>query len=251
LSHKKIRYFLSAYAQLQSDSFRGGKTMKKIVLFLIILALLVLVSMTGLARAQVKLYEFQPIPKRVFVTSRAYSGVLGGVAGADQICQQLASEAGLSGTYKAWLAMGVPGRETTPLTTFKRYPRPYQQRNGVTVANNLDTIFTTGKLLNQIYIDEQGRSVLIGYSTKRVWTGFYPASTSADGSIVWAAADPWHTCWNWTVYSGTSGHGGTIYANPTTEIGYKWTNDFNIPCAKVYSATAQIPEHAHLYCFEQ
>jgi len=43
-------------------------------------------------------------PKKVFVSSQTYVGNLGGVAGADSLCQGLATAAGLTGTFKAFLS---------------------------------------------------------------------------------------------------------------------------------------------------
>src|SRR5438067_1391069 len=45
-----------------------------------------------------------PPNKVVFVTSQIYTAALGGLAGADAKCQSLATGAGLTGTYKAWLS---------------------------------------------------------------------------------------------------------------------------------------------------
>ena len=45
-------------------------------------------------------------PCKVFVTSTVHDGNLGGLVGADAICNSLASAAGLAGTYKAWLSDG-------------------------------------------------------------------------------------------------------------------------------------------------
>jgi uncharacterized repeat protein (TIGR02543 family) len=47
---------------------------------------------------------FKLKPNIIFVTSGLYTGNFGGVAGADAICQQLASTAGLSGKYLAYLS---------------------------------------------------------------------------------------------------------------------------------------------------
>lgn len=41
---------------------------------------------------------------RIFVTSESYAGNLGGLSGADEICQQHADDAGLEDTYKAILS---------------------------------------------------------------------------------------------------------------------------------------------------
>src|SRR5690606_31062308 len=42
-----------------------------------------------------------------FVTSQAYKGDLGGLEGADSICNELAADAGLPGTYVAWLSIST------------------------------------------------------------------------------------------------------------------------------------------------
>ncbi|HET9957703.1 MAG TPA: hypothetical protein VFQ61_24565 [Polyangiaceae bacterium] len=47
-------------------------------------------------------------PRVVFVTSEVYNGNLGGIAGADKKCQDLAKKANLTGTFKAFL--GEPGK---------------------------------------------------------------------------------------------------------------------------------------------
>ena len=43
-------------------------------------------------------------PKRAFVTSTLQTGAMGGLNGADGICQMRANGAGFSGTYRAWLS---------------------------------------------------------------------------------------------------------------------------------------------------
>jgi len=47
---------------------------------------------------------FSPPPNIMFVTSTTQFANLGGLAGADAICNQRAQAAGLAGTYKAWLS---------------------------------------------------------------------------------------------------------------------------------------------------
>lgn len=49
-------------------------------------------------------YDQPTAPKTVFTTSSLYNGNLGGLAGADAICQAHADGAGLTGTYKAFLS---------------------------------------------------------------------------------------------------------------------------------------------------
>ncbi len=45
---------------------------------------------------------------RVFVTGATFAGDLGGSVGADAICQQVADETDLDGTFIAWLSTGTP-----------------------------------------------------------------------------------------------------------------------------------------------
>lgn len=47
-----------------------------------------------------------PAVKRVFVTSSQYDGNLAAFGGGDKLCQQIATDAHLGGTWKAWLSIG-------------------------------------------------------------------------------------------------------------------------------------------------
>lgn len=47
-----------------------------------------------------------PAVKRVFVTSSQYDGNLAPLGGGDALCQQIAADARLGGTWKAWLSIG-------------------------------------------------------------------------------------------------------------------------------------------------
>ena len=59
----------------------------------------------------------------VFVSSQKFNGNLGGIAGADQKCQDLADAAGLPGTYFAWLADSDPAN--APASRFTQAPNAY------------------------------------------------------------------------------------------------------------------------------
>jgi len=58
------------------------------------------------------------VPRTVFITSQIFTGALGGVSGADSKCQQAASTASLSGTFKAWVSNATEG---SPSTNFTRH----------------------------------------------------------------------------------------------------------------------------------
>jgi hypothetical protein len=48
-----------------------------------------------------------PHHARVFVTSTSHSGALGGVVGADALCQKAAQSKSLTGTFRAWISDGA------------------------------------------------------------------------------------------------------------------------------------------------
>ena len=70
----------------------------------------------------------------IFVSSALYTGNLGGLAGADAICNMRAQAAGLPGTYMAWLSTNQANG--TPATRFTQSAQPYRKVDGVLVANN-------------------------------------------------------------------------------------------------------------------
>jgi hypothetical protein len=241
--------------------------MKKIVLFFLVLVLLGIIGVTGLAWAQGTLMQQAPAPKQpyqdtappttkgqllplispktVFVSSVAHTGSLGGLAGADQLCQRLASAAGLTGTYKAWLS---DGKGVNPITTFTHGLGPYKLRNGVVVANNWNELISTGKLLYPININEKGAPVPANY----VWTGFPPSSgTNPDGSRIWVTETP-NTCSGWTAAYGSIAVGWVGYMySPATAYNtqlypYAWTYAAIQSCSPQYTS-----ERMHIYCFEQ
>lgn len=67
----------------------------------------------------------------VFVTKVPFSTNLGGLSGADAICQSEAKDAGLSGTFQAWLSDGNVGPSTRFTTKSKT---PYVLADGATVV---------------------------------------------------------------------------------------------------------------------
>ena len=188
--------------------------MKKTVMFGFVIALLVAIGMVETAWAPEPMPKvYQPIPikpilyhKKVFLSSQAYVGNLNGLAGADQLCQRLASAAGLSGTYKAWLC---DGKGAGPSTRFNKTTGPISLRNGVVVANSMADILRTGQLLNRIDFDEYGKEIILNpsdpYGPIPVWTGQQPpVGTSMDPfpwnyvlqSPTFGACNGWATSWS-------------------------------------------------------
>ena len=93
----------------------------------------------------------------VFVTSTVHDGSLGGLAGADAICQTRADSPGslaAPGTYKAWLSDAT----ASPSTRFTQATVPYKLVNGTTVAPNWAGL-VDGSLDAPIDVTEQGAAL--------------------------------------------------------------------------------------------
>ena len=158
--------------------------------------------------------------KRVFVTSQAYQGNLGGVAGGDGECQARAQLANLPGTYKAWLSASA----VTPVTSFNQFQGPYVRVDGVKLANNFNDLVDT-TLAVPISVTETGADLGI-FGQPAVWTGTTTLGNSQG-----------QNCSNWfSSSSGFTGHHGlaNFSSSPWTSQGARSCNLFS-----------------RLYCFEQ
>ncbi|MBL9104986.1 MAG: DUF1554 domain-containing protein [Myxococcales bacterium] len=91
---------------------------------------------------------------RLFITSQLYHGDLGGLDGADAKCQSLAEEAGLTGTYKAWLGTD----DVPPHTRLYHSPGRYWRIDGVLVADNFEQLMN-GPLHAQVTITETKQNI--------------------------------------------------------------------------------------------
>jgi hypothetical protein len=92
--------------------------------------------------------------KVMFMTSTwsYHGGDLGGLAGADAICQQHAANAGLRGTYRAWI--GSSGY--SPGASWVRYAVPYVNIAGAIVGQNWSQL-VSGQLAHAVELTEQGQ----------------------------------------------------------------------------------------------
>lgn len=175
-------------------------------------------------------------PKRVFVTSDAYSGNLGGLAGADAICQDLATGASLDGVYKAWLSSTTTSAASRLTHVFV----PYVLVNGVVVADGWDGL-TSGTLLVPINVNEKGGPPPIlaspcgGTSESVVWTS--TATSGALGTTQGATCDDWAS-------SGPTSGAILGYADRTDSA---WTDG----CALQGEDSTICSSNAALYCIEQ
>ncbi len=163
----------------------------------------------------------------IFVTSQGYTGNLGGLAGADAECQDLATVAKLPGTYFAWL-----GGPLAPVDRMFHAPTPYVRTDGAMVAKNWADL-TDGTLVAPIDKDESGdwMPMLPGKC------GIYPAvytNAGPDGSL----NDPNTSCSDWT---SKMGFGGAGQLGPDGVDMGEWTKSCVINCDTL----------APIYCVQQ
>jgi hypothetical protein len=90
-------------------------------------------------------------PHLIFVTSSVHGCALGGVSGADAICQARAMAASLPGTYMAWLA----DANGSPATRMTHHLGVYQLVTGAAIAQGWSDL-TDGNLANKIDRTEGG-----------------------------------------------------------------------------------------------
>ena len=187
------------------------------------------------------------LSKTVFVTSESYTGNLGGLAGADQKCNDLAAAASLSGDYKAWLSDGIEA----PSTRFTQSPDvSYQLVDGTVIAVGYDNVLAPA-LLAPINLTELGVA-----KPTNVWTntsGGQPAASLGDpcpqpGFICGGSCNAWTAA----VEPDPEGEQGVPYGESTAvsgaigggqfEGGWEFTSVYPLlSCAST----------AALYCFEQ
>ncbi len=169
----------------------------------------------------------------VFATSATYMGNLGGLSGADQKCQTLASGK-LTGTFKAWLSDSNTSA-ATHLTTHGTLP--YVLVDGTTVvANDWTELTSATGLEHMIDLDESGNQVATadmcsGFGGHYVWT-----DSNDDGSIFNTA----QSCQNWM--SATSTDNGSTGSASTNQATQYWSNWCNLQ-------SCDTP--ASLYCVQQ
>jgi hypothetical protein len=155
----------------------------------------------------------------VFVTSGTIGGDLGGLDGADAICQFLAAANGVPGTFRAWLADDTG----SPSTRFVKSPGPYVLLDGTVIASSWADLID-GTILAPIQVDESGNSSV----EPEAWT-----NTKVDGTV----DAPGRHCQNWTDGNQSGGAVGLTHSTAP-----EWTASGTV--AACFAG-------AKLYCFQQ
>lgn len=161
-------------------------------------------------------------PCLAFMTSATRTGNLGGLDGADALCQGLAEAAGLPGAYLAWLSDSTG----SPATRFTRATVPYIRVDGEVIAQDWDDLTDGSNLNRAINLTEEGTGGAI--APNQVWT-----STGDDGE---QQVNP-ENCDDWT--NGTAASNGDFGLK--SSIATSWTGSTSQACDNA----------SRLYCFQQ
>ena len=136
-------------------------------------------------------------PMTFFVTS-AGSGKgadLGGLGGADRICQNLAESAGAGGhTWHAYLSTSANGMAAAVNARDRIGRGPWQNAKGVVIAQDVETLHGTNNLNKETALTEKGNKVNgrgDQPNTHDILTGSQPDGRAFSG-------DKDMTCSNWT-----------------------------------------------------
>jgi hypothetical protein len=123
--------------------------------------------------------------KRAFVSSSVQNGNLGGLVGADALCQNLAATAGLSGQFRAYMSDST----INAAARLTQAAIPYRLVTGTIVADNWADL-TDGSLDTNLSLTEQGNTVSNNVFT---WTGTNENGTlstlSTNNCLDWQSAD--------------------------------------------------------------
>jgi hypothetical protein len=164
--------------------------------------------------------------RRVFISSTAMDGAFGGAAAADDTCQQLAVDAGLGGSWLAYLVDSDNG-----LGRHQPADVAYVRMDGVRIADSWVDL-TDGGLMAPLNVTESGElATSDGMRPSNAWTGL----AQVDGQ-------PPNNCDNWT-YTGP----GCLEGSPCGAAGEPdaiddhWDGFFVFQCEQLF----------RLYCIEQ
>jgi hypothetical protein len=167
---------------------------------------------------------FKLLPNVMFVTSTVHSGNLGGLAGADTICNSLAASSDRPGNYVAYLsslngatAISAPSRVGTA--------SGWTRTDGLPVINAI-TELAGGMLMNAPSVTDTGDDVA-QVGAQNVWTG-----TSSSGVYANACTPSG----SFVAWGGTSGSANVGLLTSTTS-------------AAVAATTSSCAASLRLYCF--
>ena len=189
-------------------------------------------------------------PTTFFITSSnpGTGGNLGGLAGADAICNRLASDAGVGGrNWHAYLSTQATGGATAVNARDRIGKGPWTNAKGVVVAKDLAQLHGNNNINKETALTERGEVVPASgdpVNKHDIMTGSRP-----DGTAMPPGKDA--TCSNWTssdqggAMVGHHNRGGT---NPDPVANVSWNSSHITPGCSM-PALARVGGAGLLYCF--
>ena len=186
-------------------------------------------------------------------TGSGKGGDLGGLAGADALCQRLAASAGAGGkTWRAYLSVAptMPGANNPGVASINARDRigagPWYNAKGVLIASNLEHLHNGNNISKETALDERGNVVKGRGDTPNehdILTG-----SRADGTAFAPQMDT--TCKGWT----SSGEGSAIVGHHDRNgpLPENWAKSWNFShqsagCSQ--AALVRTGGAGRLYCF--
>jgi Protein of unknown function (DUF1554) len=166
------------------------------------------------------------VAKRVFLTSKplATKGMINGTIGADTLCNTTATDAGLGGTWVAWLS----SNERNAIAQLGAWPGPYILVDKTPIVLDRTELVTTGPR-HPIDVMEDGKVAID--NEPWVWTGTENNGVKANVR-----------CKDWTDTNPLSyGVAGSF------NVAAKWTNNGGAPFQPGIGCNSL----GRLYCFEK
>lgn len=207
--------------------------------------LIAVLAAVGLVAACASMTEDKSMSFFITSANPGKGGDLGGLAGADAYCKQLATAVGQGNkNWRAYLSTEPAGSQGAVHARDRIGKGPWYNAKGVMIAANLDELHGKNGLTKQTNITEKGEVVNGAGDTPNrhdILTG-----SAADGRAVGGA-----TCNNWTASSGSSamvGHHDRNGTNPDPVANVSWnashkTRGCSLP------ELAQSGSAGYFYCF--
>ncbi|HSI52381.1 MAG: hypothetical protein ACAH21_16480 [Ramlibacter sp.] len=186
-------------------------------------------------------------------TGSGKGGDLGGLAGADALCQRLAASAGVGGkTWRAYLSVAptMPGANNPGVASINARDRigagPWYNAKGVLIASNLEHLHNGNNISKETALDERGNVVKGRGDTPNehdILTG-----SRADGTAFAPQMDT--TCKGWT----SSGEGSAIVGHHDRNgpLPENWAKSWNFSHQSAGCSQQQLVATGgagRLYCF--
>jgi hypothetical protein len=167
---------------------------------------------------------------RVFATSAGFTGNLGGLAGADQLCTSAAATAGLGGTWNAWLSDANTSAKNRIYAVTGA--AGYVLVDGTKISPGFSALVSGSlPLLHPIDLTEQGTTITNGFE---VWTGTDLGGSTPPGYCAGSSGASWT--------SAAHGNSGTPFVGLTNQTNASWSDIYQQFCDY---ATER------LFCFER